>query len=153
MRSVRQNECPQAFWRSIQWMSFFLTLQMVPSGNIGLPKYRRPGFVILGSRPGLELGLVSSLPAGSDCSHRATVSSSWITTGTCAGFRVESSSCLVAGSDCCRYALVSMFVILQSRPGHELGLKSSPVFVWLLAQTAVAVLPSVVCDSRITSRP
>jgi hypothetical protein len=86
-------------------------------------------FVILGSRPGLAMGLASSpvhvlvlaqiavLAAQflSCCRLRLAVAAlwtaccdSWIMTGTRAGSHVESSSCLATGPDCCRCALDSM---------------------------------------------
>jgi hypothetical protein len=93
-----------------------------------------------------EDSLHSCLAAGSECCHCASASrlgfwdhdrdASWVSR------RVQFLSCYWPRLLSLRFG--QHVVTLRSRPGHELGLASGPVFVWLLAKTAVAVLPSAV---------
>jgi hypothetical protein len=79
--------------------------------------------VILGSRPGLELGLASRpafvllLAQPAVAALRSARCDSWIMTGTCAGSRVETSSCLLASSACCRCASVSVLCFFDDDRG------------------------------------
>jgi hypothetical protein len=113
--------------------------------------------VILGSRPGLALGLASS-PALVLLLAQPAVA---VLRSACCDFfdhdrDLSWVSCRDQFLSCSCLSLLLLrfgqrFGILGSRPGLELGLSSRPDLVLLLAHPAVAALRSACCYSWITT--
>jgi hypothetical protein len=169
-------------------MSFFLTLQMEVASTAGRRATLRldttplmsccwlrvlslrfgQHVVILESRPGLELGLVSSpvfvlllaQTAVSLCFRQHVVILGQPHNGQLLDhdrdLRWVSRQVQFLSGRWLRLLSLRIgphVVILRSRPGHELGLASRPSHVLLLAQRAVAALRSGFWASWITTRP